>query len=485
MKTFQTQPGFTVQAYRYALDPNSGQERALRSHCGAARAAYNWAVAWVSASWWQRKAEATYGIPEEDLTPWRPWSLPALRKEFNKVKKTDLRFADWWEGNSKEAYSTGLSNASAAFDNYAKSKNGKRRGKRMGAPRFKSKRKARLACRFTTGTIRVDADGRHVTLPRLGTIRTHEPTGSLLTRVQAGTARILSATVRHERGRWFASFQVEVKRDLERVTRPDVAVGIDLGVKTLAVMADSTGEIRAVPNPRHYDGALKSLRRASRTVSRRQGPDRRTGRRPSKRWEKANARRNKVHHRVANLRTDALHKLTTAVAAEYGTVVVEDLGVAGMLRNRRLARQIADAGFGEIRRQLDYKTRRRHATRAIVADRWYPSSKTCSGCGAVKAKLPLHVRTFACDACGLVLDRDDNAALNLAALAVAGTTGTGVAGDRDTPQAVSKPRGADRKTRATRPRPVAGAGRAGGATLPHQRREETRDRPQPEALTLW
>ncbi|MDQ0932787.1 IS607 family element RNA-guided endonuclease TnpB [Streptomyces turgidiscabies] len=484
MKRFQPQPGFVVQAYRFALDPNATQEHALRSHCGAARAAYNWAVGWVSASWRQRRAEGSYGIGEAGLTQWRPWSLPVLRKAFNEAKHTDPGFAAWWEENSKEAYSTGLANASAAFDNYAKSKNGKRRGKRMGAPRFKSKRKARLACRFTTGVIRVDADGRHVTLPRLGTIRTHEPTVKLLARVQAGTARILSATVRHERGRWFVSFQAEVKRGLERVARPDVAVGIDLGVKTLAVMADSTGEIRTIANPGHYDRARKQLRRASRVVSRRQGPDRRTGQKPSKRWEKANAARNKVHHRVANLRADALHKLTTAVAAEYGTVVVEDLNVAGMLRNRRLARRIADAGFGEIRRQLTYKTRQRHATRTIAADRWYPSSKTCSGCGAVKAKLPLHVRTYQCDVCGLVIDRDDNAALNLAALAAAATTGTGVAGDQDT-QSVSKPRGADQKTRATHPRRKAEAGRAGGATLPHQRQTEARDRTQAEALTLW
>ncbi|WP_234536714.1 IS607 family element RNA-guided endonuclease TnpB [Streptomyces shenzhenensis] len=474
-----------VQAFRFALDPSATQDTALRSHCGAARAAYNWAVSWVEASWWQRKAEATYGTSEAELTEWRPWSLPSLRKAFNEAKHTDPRFAAWWDENSKEAYNTGLANAAAAFDNYAKSKQGKRRGKRMGAPRFKSKRKARLSCRFTTGTIRVDTDGRHVTLPRLGTIRTHEPTGSLLARVQAGTARILSATVRQERGRWSVAFQVEVKRDLVKVARPDVAVGIDLGVKTLAVMADSTGEIRTVPNPGHYDAACKQLRRASRTVSRRQGPDRRTGQKPSKRWKKASAQRNKVHHRVANLREDALHKLTTKVAAEYGTVVVEDLNVTGMLKNRRLARRIADAGFGEIRRQLGYKTRQRHATRMVVADRWYPSSKTCSGCGAVKAKLPLHVRTYQCDACGLVLDRDDNAALNLAALAATCPTGTGVAGDQDTAPVVSNPRGADQKTRATRTRRKARAGRAGGATLPQQRQTEARDRTQAEALTLW
>ncbi|MFF0736834.1 IS607 family element RNA-guided endonuclease TnpB [Streptomyces chartreusis] len=474
-----------VQAYRFALDPNTTQERALRSHCGAARAAYNWAVGWVTASWWQRRAEESYGVPEAALTERRPWSLPSLRKAFNEAKRTDPRFTAWWGENSKEAYNTGLANASAAFDNYAKSKNGKRRGKRMGAPRFKSKRKARLSCRFTTGTIRVDADGRHVTLPRLGAIRTQEPTHKLLGHIQAGTARILSATVRHERGRWFASFQVEVKREIIRVTRPDVAVGIDLGVKTLAVMADSTGEIRTVANPGHYDRARKELRRASRVVARRQGPDRRTGQQPSRRWEKANAARNRVHYRVANLREDALHKLTTAVAAEYGTIVVEDLNVAGMLRSQRMARRIADAGFGEIRRQLDYKARQRHGTRLVVADRWYPSSKTCSGCGAVKAKLPLHVRTYECDACGLVIDRDDNAARNLAALAATCMTGTGVAGDQDAAPVASKPRGADQKSRATRTRRKAEAGRAGGATLPQQRQTEARDRTQTEVLTLW
>ncbi len=295
MKKFCPQPGFVVQAFKFALDPNVSQEAALRSHCGAARAAFNWAVGWVTAAWWQCKAEATYGLAADELTPWRSWSLAALRKEFNWVKHTDPRFASWWGENSKEAYNTGFANAAAAFDNYARSKNGKRRGARMGMPRWKKKHKARLACRFTTGSIRV-ADDRHVTLPVLGTLRTHEPTVKLRTRVQAGTARILSATVRWERGRWFVSFQVEAKRDITRVARPDAVVGVDLGVKVLAVMADSTGQIRYVDNPKHYEGEQKRLRRLSRRVSRSQGPavhDPRTGktayREPSKRWVKANA----------------------------------------------------------------------------------------------------------------------------------------------------------------------------------------------------
>ena len=430
MRKFRPRPGCVMQAHRFALDPGAGLEAALRSHCGAARAAYNWAVSWVLASWSQRAAEETYGVPEDERTPWRSWSLPSLRKEFNRAKKTDPRFASWWQENSKEAYSTGLAGAAAAFDNYAKSKNGKRKGPRMGVPRHKAKHRTRPACRFTTGTIRID-DRRHVVLPRLGRIRVHEDLAGLLAEAAAGDVRILSATVRHDRGRWFASFQVEERHNRAPATRPHTTVGIDLGIKTLAVCADSTGEVITVPNPKHYEQALHQLRRASRRVSRRQGPDHRQGVKASKRWEKADAERNRLHHRVANLREDHLHRTTAMLAAEYGTVVVEDLNVAGMMKNRRLSRRIADASFAEVRRQLDYKTRR-HGGRLITADRWYPSSKTCSGCQAVKAKLPLSCRVFECDVCGLVLDRDENAARNLAALA-ARTTGTGVAGDQDTP----------------------------------------------------
>ena len=178
------------------------------------------------------------------------------------------------------------------------------------------------------------------------------------------------------------------------------------------------------------------MRRLARRVSRRVGPDRCTGRRPSNRWHRAQRDLARAHARVSNLRRDGLHKLTTRLATTYGTVVVEDLNVAGMLRNRRLARHIADAGFAELRRQLAYKTSW-NGGRLNVADRWYPSSKTCSGCGAVKTKLALSEREYECEACGLVIDRDLNAARNLAALtAEFDTAGSGpVAG-----------RGADRKT---------------------------------------
>ncbi|WP_100448501.1 IS607 family element RNA-guided endonuclease TnpB [Glycomyces xiaoerkulensis] len=438
-KPFEPREGCVVQAYRFTLDPNAGQIESLASHCGAAREAYNWAVGYVLAAWDQRAAEESYGIPGTERTPWRSWSLASLRREWNRVKKTDPRYA-WWAENSKEAYNTGLAAAQAAFDNYTKSKHGKRAGKPMGVPRFKSKRRARRSCRFTTGTIRIEPDRRHVTLPRLGAIRTHEKTAKLQRRLAKGTARILSATVSLHRGRWQVAFQIEVERAQTRPARPEATIGIDLGVKHLAVTADTDGAVDYVDNPSHIDQALKQLRRASRKVSRRRGPDRRTRQQASRRWMRANAERDRIHHRVANLRENALHQLTTRIAAEYGTVVVEDLNVAGMLRNRRLARRIADAGFGTIRRHLAYKTGW-NAGNLVVADRWFPSSKTCSGCGAVKAKLPLHVRVFECDTCGLLTDRDANAALNLAALAAACSTGTGVAGDQAAQAA--KPRGAD------------------------------------------
>ena len=159
-------------------------------------------------------------------------------------------------------------------------------------------------------------------------------------------------------------------------------------------------------------------------MARRQGPDRRTRREPSNRWRRASAALGNAQGRVADQRKDGLHKLTTRLAAEFGTVVVEDLNVAGMVSNRRLARHVADASFGEFRRQVEYKAAW-HGGRVIVADRWFASSKTCSGCGAVKAKLPLSERAYVCTSCGMVADRDVNAARNLAALGRRELAGSG------------------------------------------------------------
>jgi putative transposase len=251
-----------------------------------------------------------------------------------------------------------------------------------------------------------------VILPRLGTVRTHEPTRKLARRLADGSARILSATVSRTAQRWHVSFTVEADRDVpDRHARPGTAIGIDLGIKALITGADDAGRVITVPGPRPLAAGLRRLRRASRAHARKQPGT--AGRR------KSAARLARLHARIASLRADALHKATSMLAAGYETVVAEDLNVAGMTRNRRLARSIADQGFGTARRMLGYKTRWNGGT-LVIADRWYPSSKTCSGCGTVKAKLGLSERAYQCDACGLVLDRDVNAARNLLSLAASG-----------------------------------------------------------------
>ncbi|GAA1652552.1 IS607 family element RNA-guided endonuclease TnpB [Catellatospora bangladeshensis] len=394
-----------VQAYRFALDPTPAQNRDLHRHAGAGRFAFNWALAAVRANLDQRAAERTYGLDGEQLTPALGWTLPSLRRAWNTAKP---QVAPWWGQCSKEAFNTGLDGLARALGNWSASRSGRRAGPRVGFPRFRSRRRVTPSVRFTTGTIRVEDTRHHVTLPRLGRIRTHESTRKLARRLHAGTARIMSATVRHTAGRWHVSFTVQVTRTVRTPARPHATVGVDVGIANLAVL--STGQL--VPNPSHLTRAQGRLRTAARTLSRRQGPDRRTGQQPSRRWQQAKTRLARAHARVANLRADGLHKLSTTLAVTYGTIVVEDLNVAGMIRNRRLARYIADVGWATLRRQLEYKTTW-NGSRLVVADRWFASSKTCSSCGVVRPKLRLRVRIYTCEQCGLSLDRDLNAAINL------------------------------------------------------------------------
>ena len=383
-----------TQAYRFALDPAPELERALRSHAGAARFAWNWGLARCKE---RHEAEGKW------------YSAVDLHKLWNAEKKTEPALA-WWPENSKCVYQEAFRDLDRALRDFIRSKKGQRRGKRLGFPRFKKRGKCRDSFRFTTGVIRCDRGT--VTLPRLGTIRTHESARKLARRVGNGSARILSATVSRTAQRWFASFTVEVERDVPHShARPGSAVGIDLGVKALLTGADNQGNVIAVSGPKPLRAALRKLRRASRAHSRKQPGS--ANRRQSA------GRLGRVHARVADVRADALHKATSMLAARYETIVTEDLNVAGMTRNRRLARAVSDQGFGQARQMLGYKTTWNGGT-LIVADRWFPSSKTCSGCGAAKATLPLSERTYRCGNCGLVLDRDVNAARNLLKLAASG-----------------------------------------------------------------
>jgi putative transposase len=238
-------------------------------------------------------------------------------------------------------------------------------------------------------------EGSVVVLPRIGRVRTKEPTGKFC-------GRILSATCRREADRWYVALTVQVDRaDPVPVVGP--VVGVDRDIHTFAVCSDGT----AFRSPRALQGSLRKLRRRSRAVNRK-----RLG---STNRRKAALALARCHRRIRNQRVDALHKATTALAKAKSVIVLEDLHVAGMVRNRRLARAIADQGWAEFHRQLCYKTTW-YGSRILVAPRFHPSSKICSSCGLVKAALPLDVRLFRCEACGLVMDRDLNAARNLTKL---------------------------------------------------------------------
>ncbi|GAC1580456.1 MAG: IS607 family element RNA-guided endonuclease TnpB [Candidatus Dormibacteria bacterium] len=395
------------QAYRFALEPGRLQRQALASHVGARRFAYNWALQEVKTSLAAREQEiAQTGKPVTEVA----WSQFAMRRQWNAAKQ---EAAAWWGVNSKEAYSDGFAALASALKNWSDGRRGTRAGRPPGFPRF-HKRGARDSCRFTTGAIRVE-DARHITLPRLGRLGTGEDTSALRRRLDAGTATIGSATVRRVADRWFVSFTCSVERTVVADNGHQDTIGVDLGVLTLAALSDGT----MVRGPRALRASLRRLRRAQRTVSRRV--------KWSSRRRRAVRRVARCHARVANVRRDHLHKLTTTLARNHGCVVIEDLNLQGMVRSARgtvaargtnvaakagLNRSLADAGLGELRRMLTYKCAW-YGSRLIVAPRFFASSKRCSSCGEIVADLPLAVRTYACAHCGLVLDRDVNAACNL------------------------------------------------------------------------
>ncbi|MFI5720472.1 IS607 family element RNA-guided endonuclease TnpB [Nocardia sp. NPDC051750] len=468
MARFEIPEGWTARAYRFALDPTPAQERAFRSHAGGARKAHNTMLGLVKAVMAQRAAERSYGIAEAELTAALNWSLAGLRKEWNRRKDV---VAPWWSENSKEAYNTGLDALARGLDAWSKSRRGQRAGRTVGFPRFKSAR-TRRSVRFTTGTIRVEADRHHVTLPRVGTIRTHESTRKLARRIEAGTARVLSATLSQDSsGRWFCSFQSIVRHAVAvpaHIGAQAAVVGVDVGVKDLLVVGTPDGrEIERVPAPKASTAVQPRKRALQRRAARRQGPydpATKTERRPSKRWQRTQRRIARIDAHAANVRRDVLHKATTRLAQRHQIICVETLNASGMRskggnRKKGLNRALADAALAEVRRMLGYKTGWCGSV-LVEAGRYYPSSKICSGCGGRKPNLTLAMRTYACEHCGLEIDRDLNAAINLARLGKPGTGEQSPAGGGPVAG-----RGATRETGPAR------AGDAGGCetSTPHHR----------------
>jgi len=370
------------------------------SHFGARRFAKNWALAQVKADLDARKKDPSHASV--------PWTLEALRKRWNQVKR---EVAPWWAENSKECYSAGIADAVAALDNWSKSKRGKRKGRRVGFPRFESKRRALNRVRFTTGAMRFEPDRRHLTLPVVGIVRSKENTRRVQRHVAKGNARILSMTLSERWGRLFVSIQYAVRTKVVSPTgrtpaKPDTRVGVDLGLRRLATVADTDGNILEVPNPAPLRTTLAERRKVGRQLSR-CIPG-------SKGHKRAKAKLARLDRRCVHLRRESVHQLTRHLVGTYGEIVIEDLDLSAMKRSmkrRAFRRAVLDTGLGALRPTVAYKAERA-GVRLVVADRWFPSSKLHHGCGGELVG-PKLAKILTCEACGAKVDRDENAAKNL------------------------------------------------------------------------
>jgi len=360
-----------TKAYKYELDPNNCQRSSLHQHAGIARFVYNWGLDQRISLFKnnQGKARFTDAMKQHRL--------------LNSLKKTQF---PWMYESSKCAPQEALRDLHRAFQNFYR---GRKKGQKVGFPRFKRKG-IRDSFRLT-GAIRFQ--GRKIQIPRIGKVRIKEK------RKRYYRGRILSVTVRRRASRWFVSVTVEEEIP-DPVPNGGAAVGVDLGIKTLATLSDGT----TFANPRAMGRRLGKLRRLHRSLSRKK--------KGSKNREKAKLRLAKLYLKIFNIRQDTFHKVTTYLAKSHSKIVIEDLGVSGMMKNRRLARAIADVGFYEFRRQLEYKCQW-YGSQLVIASRTFPSSKLCSNCGHKKNELSLSEREYNCEKCGLRIDRDLNAALNL------------------------------------------------------------------------
>jgi putative transposase len=389
-----------IVAHKIALDPNNQQSTYFAKAAGTARFAYNWALAE-----WQRQYEAW----KADNTLPKP-SQAALRRQLNSIKAEQF---PWMLEVTKNAPQMAIIQLGAAFKNFW-----------AGRAKYPKFRKKGVHDRFTLTNDQFSIDGRRIRIPNLGWVRMRESLRF--------TGKLLSATVSRVADRWFVSITVDTNAIALCPAENQGATGVDLGVSAMATL--STGEKEVGPKP--HRALLKRLQRLSRSLSRKHqaakkmlgfadhAPIPKGVRLPvSENAKKARARLSRLHARIANIRQDALHKLTSNLTRRFHTIAIEDLNVRGMLKNHRMARSIADMSFFEFRQQLEYKAERRGGL-VVVVDRWFPSSKTCSACGTVQEKMPLAIRQWTCPDCGSIHDRDVNAARNILAYGLAALSGS-------------------------------------------------------------
>ena len=445
--------------FRFALDPTPAQAAMLARHAGASRYAYNQSLRLVVDALAAKEIEPAVVVP---------WSGFDLINAFNAWKKTEdagrvfVVAADgtstkrvtglaWRHEVAAQVFEEAAVDLGRALAAYSHSRSGSRKGQRMGFPRRKRKGRCRDSFRLRNnkgkgGTSRIrigEVCPRSVALPRIGTVRVHDDTRRLrrLLRPVAQTdpdtgepvvaprANVLSATVSRHGARWYVSlnlqapdFHAKRRHQLRRGDSPPGFVGVDRGLALFAVAATSDGtEVGRWQAPKPLNRRLGRLRRRSRALSRTKPGSRNRA--------KAARHLSQEHARIANLRRSFLHEISGHLAKTHGRLVVEDLAVANLVRNKHLARAIADAAWAEFGRQLRYKSTWLGAE-LVICDRWFPSTKTCSRCGIVKHRMGLAERTFDCGQCDLIMDRDRNAAANLAAWAEATSMAAAQAPDR-------------------------------------------------------
>jgi putative transposase len=444
--------GPVTRAIEVVLDPSPSQERWLRSYVGSMRAGYNWAIEQVAVNLAVRREERARGIPEEKLTPALSWSRESLMALWRQVRD---EVHPWHRDVSIHAFRTGIDNAALALGNYSESRSGKRRGRKVGFPKFKN-RHSRQAVTFVelaegvdhrhwirTGTrahVRLmlpqragdDSWERRHTRPKsqqaagrdrrseMAWLHTHQPdtVREVWQLCEAGSAKVQALTIKFEGGRWKAVFRLRLLDGSTRLRNPGEpvkqhggAIGVDLGLRHLVTLdrpvPGLTDELGHVPNPRVLERHLTRLRRLDRAIARCE--------KGSKNRAKLLRRRAKLHGKIVATRKLFLHELSRRLAGGFDLVCIEDLNVAGMAARKGLrnGRSVAEASMAELTRQLDYKTSDRSA-HLVRVGRFYPSTQTCSQCGA-RTKLALWQRVYDCQHCDLILDRDVNTARNIRA----------------------------------------------------------------------
>lgn len=364
------------------LNPTPEQESLFRQAAGTARFCYNWGLQTI-------KDALDQGQPVP--------TARALRDTFKKIRAVDY---PWTFTVGKSAIDGAFVNLGRAIKNFFDSRSGRRKGKKIGFPAFKSRRRGYGS--FYVANDRLTINGHTLTVQKVGALNMTEPLRL--------AGKILGATIRHRAGWWWISIQVEVEHTPPIHTGP--AIGVDLGITSLAV----TSEGEVFENQKHLKRALGTVKRLQRSLSRKV--------KGSANRRKAVLKLAKAHFRVACQRKDVLHKLTTALVRKAALVGIEDLNVAGMVKNHRLAQAIVDGAMAELRHQLEYKAPA-FGSRVVAIGRFFASSKTCNQCGQVNDDLTLAMRAWDCPnpSCGARLDRDLNAARNIRdeAIRLAGT----------------------------------------------------------------